>query len=153
MSGRGPRGLASREEAARSKAQVLAVSGRLLATLGRAGRFPSPPRGRWAGCDDRGGKVAYQVTGRLDADAGGSGRLAPVVAVRARLTGAGVRLAAAGRGTDPVTLRGRAEAVSVQVTGYRTRPVVLLELWGDCLDVGDLDEDLLGEPPERLSPG
>ena len=153
MSSSGAAGPATREEAARSKAHVLAVSGRLLATLGRAGRFPNPPRGRWAGCDDRGGRVAYLVTGRLDADADGSGRLTPVAAVQARLTEAGVRLAAAGRGTDPVTLRGRAEAVSVQVTGYPTRPVVLLELWGACLDVGDLDEELLGEPPERLSAG
>lgn len=154
LSGCGPAGLAPREDAAASKAQVLAVSRQLLRRLDGIGRYPKPARGGWTGCDDLGGKVQYRVTGRLDAADGGSTQHPRLVdAVGAELAAAGVGLAAVDPDADPATLRGSHRDVTVQVTGYRTRPVVVLELWGPCLDVGDLDDELLAEPPERLRLG
>lgn len=151
LSGCGPAGVTVREDAAAAKAQVLGVSGQLLGRLGDIGRYPKPPRGGWTGCDDLGGKVQYRVTGRLDAaDRGSTQQPRLADAVRAELAAAGVGLAAVDPDADPATLRGSHRDVTVQVTGYRTRPVVLLELWGRCLDVGDLDDELLAEPPERL---
>ena len=41
----------------------------------------------------------------------------------------------------------------MQVTGYRDEPVVLFDLFGPCLEVGDLDTELWGEQPEQLDLG
>ena len=142
----------SREDAGRAKAHVLAVSRDLLGGLASVGTFAKPPRAAWSGCDDLGGKVAYRVSGRLD---GGAGSAPDVLdGVRDRLRDAGVQLRdVSARGDEPTTLQGDSGDVQVQVTGYPDRPVVVLSLVGPCLDVGDADDALLAEPPERLSFG
>lgn len=117
-----------------------------------AALLPAAPSAAWTGCGDLGGGVAYHVTARLDpppSTPAGSGRL--VDAVRDRLGAAGVRLAVVGVDADPVTLQGRRDGLTVQVTGYPTRPMVLLDLRWPCLAVGTLDEDLLDEPPTPLA--
>ncbi len=139
----------SRDDAARSKAHVLDVSRDLLARLTSVGSFAKPPRTSWSGCDDLGGSVAYRVSGRLDA----SDTSATVFldAVRAQLGDAGVQLQdVSARGDDPTTVQGESGDVRVQVTGYPDRAIAVLSLIGPCLDVGDADESLLAEPPERL---
>ena len=62
----------------------------------------------------------------------------------------GLELTEVSTGTDAVTWQGEGDDIRVQLTGYAAQPVVLLSLTGSCLDVGDADEDLLAEAPERL---
>ncbi len=133
-------------EVADSRSHVLEVGRALLGGLTDLGAFPAPPRGAWAGCDDLGGKVAYRVSGRLDAGVADG----LVEAVRHRLSRAGVDLDVARPG-EPVTLQGEHDDVRVQVTGYAGRPVVLLVLLGPCLEVGAADDDLLAREPDRLA--
>lgn len=138
----------SRAAASHSKGHVLAVSHDLLGRLSGTGTFTRPPRGGWSGCDDLGGHVAYRVSGRVDAPDGlPEGFLQ---AVRRSFAQGGVELTDVSTTADPVVLQGDRENVRVQLTGYAARPVVLLSLTGPCLDVGDADDDLVGEAPERL---
>jgi hypothetical protein len=133
-------------------AHVRAVSRDLLGALATLGRYPFPPEGTWSGCDDVGGKALYQVRARLEPEAGRDHAL--VDAVRAGLGEVGVVLREVPAGTDdPVTLAGRRDGVHVQVTGYSTRPDVLVDLTGPCLDVGDLDTELLSRLAEDVNLG
>jgi len=152
LTGCGPSAAEVRADAADSKAQALKVSREVLGPLAADGRYPKPPRGEWSGCDDFGGKALYHVTARLD-PVGDAGQ--PLVdAVRARLSAAGLTLRASGReDADVLTLNGTKDDVRVEVTGYTDYPVVLFDLSGPCLDVGDLDDELRGEPPELLDLG
>ncbi len=134
--------------AADSKGRVLAVSRDLLGRLSGTGTFTRPPRGGWSGCDDLGGHVAYRVSGRVDAPDGlPEGFLE---AVRRPFVDGGVELTDVSTTADPVVLQGDRDDVRVQLTGYAARPVVLLSLTGPCLDVGDADDELVGEAPVRL---
>jgi hypothetical protein len=148
LGGCAPSPAEARAAATRSQAHVRAESRALLAGLAGLGAFPLPPQGAWSGCDDVGGSVLYHVTARLEPAAGAP----PLVdTVRRRLAAAGVGLdevpAAA---ADPVTLAGRRNGLHVQVTGYPARPEVLLDLSGRCLEVGDVDRDLLSRLPADL---
>jgi hypothetical protein len=152
LTGCGPSAAEVRTDAADSKAHVLEVSRDVLGPLTADGTFPQPPRGSWSGCDDLGGKVLYQVSARLDPPDDSPGPL--VDAVRARLSEAGLSLQADGLDDAKVlTLRGTRDHVRVRVTGYRDLPVVLFDLFGPCLDVGDVDEELWHEQPELLDLG
>ncbi len=149
LTGCSPSAAEVRADASDSKAHVLRVSREVLGPLTADGTYPQPPRGRWSGCDDLGGKVLYQVSARLDPPDGSPGPL--VDAVRARLSEAGLSLQADGPAdAEVLTLRGVQDEVRVRVTGYRDRPVVLFDLFGPCLEVGDVDEELWHEPPEQL---
>lgn len=151
LTGCGPSADEVRAAAADSKAHVLGVSRDVLAPVTAEGSYPEPPRGSWAGCDDIGGKVRYQLSARLD-PAGDTGRLVDVV--RARLSASGLPLRADGPAdADVLTLRGTRDDVRVRVTGYLSEPVVLFDLFGPCLEVGDLDAELTTEPPEQLDLG
>ena len=142
----------ARAQTAESKAHVRHLAGEVLGAAGGAGAYPKPPRGRWTSCDDLGGKVGYLVSARLDPAPGDDRPL--LDEVRARLGDTGVTLRPVGAADgDPVTMQGDRDDVRVQVTGYVSRPLVLLELAGPCLDVGDLDADLLAEPPEAVDAG
>ena len=152
LTGCGPSAAEVRTDAADSKAHVLEVSRDVLGPLTADGTFPQPPRGSWSGCDDLGGKALYQVSARLDPPHDIPGPL--VEAVRARLSEAGLSMRAEGPTDAPVlTLRGVRDHVRVRVTGYRDEPVVLFDLFGPCLEVGDLDTELWGEQPEQLDLG
>ena len=152
LTGCAPSAAEVRADAATSKAHVLEVSRDVLGPLTADGAFPQPPRGSWSGCDDLGGKALYQVSARLDPADDRTGRL--VDAVRARLSAAGLSLQADGPADATVlTLRGVRDQVRVRVTGYRDRPVVLFDLFGPCLEVGDVDEQLWHEQPEQLDLG
>jgi hypothetical protein len=152
LSGCGPSAAEVRGDAAGSKAHVLAVSRDVLGPLAADGTYPRPPRGTWSGCDDLGGKALYQVSARLDPTGDGPGAL--VDAVRARLSLLGLTLRPEGRAdAEVLTLRGARDGLRVRVTGYRDEPVVLLDLFGPCLEVGDVDDELWAEPPEQLALG
>ena len=128
---------------------MLAVARDLCGPLDQVGSFARPPRGAWSGCDDLGGQVAYRVSGRLDAPDGSSDGF--LDSVRRRLADIGLELRAESAAADPVTLHGDRHDVLVRLTGYTGKAVVVLSLTGPCLDVGDSDDDLLAEPPVRLS--
>ena len=137
-------------DAAVSQAHVLGVAADLLGRLASVGTFGTAPRGGWSGCDDLGGQVAYRVSGRIDArDRSADGFLA---AAGRSLAGAGVHLHETAGGSGPATtLQGSRERVLVQLTGYAREPVVVVSLTGPCLEVGAADDDLLAEPPLRLT--
>ncbi len=135
-------------DVASSKSRVVAVSRDLLDRLAAVGSYKRPPRAAWAGCDDLGGQVAYRVSGRLDAAAGSPDVF--LAEVRRTVHDGGVELTQVSTSTDAVTWQGEHDDIRVQLTGYAAQPVVLLSLTGPCLDVGDADEDLLAEAPERL---
>ncbi len=135
-------------DTAASKSRVVAVSRDLLGRLSAVGTYKRPPRAAWTGCDDLGGHVAYRVSGRLDAAAGSPDVF--LAEVRRTVRDGGVELTEVSTSTDAVTWQGEDDDIRVQVTGYAAQPVVLLSLSGPCLDVGDADEDLLAEAPERL---
>jgi hypothetical protein len=152
LTGCSPSAAEVRAEAADSKAHVQQVSRDVLGPLTADGTYPQPPRGSWSGCDDLGGKVRYQVSARLDPPDASSGRL--VDAVRTRLSEAGLSLQADGPAdAEVLTLRGVRDDVRVRVTGYRDAPVVLFDLFGPCLEVGDVDKELSHEQPEPLDLG
>ena len=135
-------------DTASSKSRVVTVSRDLLGRLTAIGTYKRPPRAAWTGCDDLGGHVAYRVSGRFDAAAGSpDGFLAEV---RRIVRDGGFELTEVSTSTDAVTWQGEHDDIRVQLTGYAAQPVVLLALTGPCLDVGDGDEDLLAEAPERL---
>jgi hypothetical protein len=138
----------SRADAAASKAHVVSVASDLLGRLTTAGTYQRPPRAGWTGCDDLGGRVAYRVSGRIDAAPGTSDGI--LDEVRRTFHDAGFELTEVSTTPDPVTVQGEHDDVRVQLTGYAARPLVLLSLTGPCLDVGRADEDLLAESPERL---
>ena len=135
-------------DTAGSKSRVVAVSRDLLGRLTAVGTYKPPPRAAWTGCDDLGGHVAYRVSGRLDAAAGSPDVF--LAEVRRTVRDAGVELTEVSTSTDAVTWQGEHDDIRVQLTGYAAQPVVLLSLTGRCLDVGDADEELLAEAPERL---
>jgi len=139
------------DDAAGSKAHVVEVARDLLARLAAVGSYKRPPRAGWSGCDDLGGQVAYRVSGRLDAAPGAAGGF--LDAVRRTVRDAGFELTEVSADADPVTWQGEHRDVRLQLSGYAAQPVVLLSLTGPCLDVGETDERLLGEPPERLDVG
>lgn len=138
-----------RAQAAASEAHVLEVSRSVLGELAHLGTFKEPTTGAWSGCDDLGGKVLYHVTGRLDPGPDVTGPLADRVV--ATLEPTGLRLRPVGPGDDPVTLEAVRDDVNVQVTGYTSRAPVLFDISGPCLDVGDLDRELLGEQARTLT--
>lgn len=149
ISGCSPSPAEARAEATRSRAHARAASSDLLGALAELGTFAAPPQGSWSGCDDLGGKVLYHVTAQLDPPAEAPGAL--VDAVHQRLDRTGVRLGRVpSAGTDPVTWEGRRQGLHVQVTGYAARPEVLVDLSGPCLDVGDVDLELLTELPSDV---
>lgn len=138
-----------RAKAAASKAHVLDVSRDVLGRLPVLGTFKEPTLGDWTGCGDVGGMVLYHVTGRLDPGPGVEGRLADGVV--AALAATGLRLRPVDPGADdPVTLEAVRDDVNVQLSGYRSEPFVLVDISGPCLDVGDLDGELLDEAGETL---
>ena len=134
-------------DTAASKSRVVAVSRDLLGRLSAVGTYKRPPRAAWNGCDDLGGHVAYRLSGRLDAAGSPDVFLAEV---RRTVHDGGVELTQVSTSTDAVTWQGEDDDIRVQLTGYAAQPVVLLSLTGPCLAVGDADEDLLAEAPERL---
>ncbi len=136
------------EDTAGSKSRVVAVSRDLLGRLTAVGTYKRPPRAAWTGCDDLGGHLAYRVSGRLDAAAGSPDVF--LAEVRRTVRDGGFELTAVSTSPDAVTWQGEDDDIRVQLTGYAAQPVVLLSLSGPCLDVGDADEDLLAEAPERL---
>jgi hypothetical protein len=138
----------SAADVAGSKARVVEVSRGLLGRLAAVGTFKRAPRAAWSGCDDLGGQVSYRVSGRVDAAVGSSDEF--LAEVRRTVRDAGFELTEVSTGSDPVTWQGERDDVRVQLTGYAAQPVVLLSLTGPCLDVGDVDEGLLAEAPERL---
>lgn len=146
LGGCGP--AASRTDADASKAHVITTSQHVLGRLAAVGTYKRSPRAAWSGCDDLGGQVAYRVSGRIDAAAGSPGGF--LDEVRRTFHDVGFELTDVSTTADPVTLQGEHDDVRVQLTGYAAQPVVLVALTGPCLDVGDADEDLLAEPPERL---
>ena len=131
-----------------SKSRVIAVSRDLLGRLTAVGTYKRPPRAGWTSCDDLGGQVAYRVSGRLDATAGSPDGF--LDEVRRTVRDGGFELSEVSTSTDAVTWQGEHADIRVQLTGYAAQPVVLLALSGPCLDVGDADEDLLADAPERL---
>ncbi len=135
-------------DTAGSKSRVVAVSRDLLGRLTAVGTYKRPPRAAWTGCDDLGGHVAYRVSCRVDAANGSPDGFLDVV--RRTVRDAGLELTEVSTGTDAMTWQGEQDDIRVQLTGYAAQPVVLLVLTGPCLDVGDGDEDLLAEAPERL---
>lgn len=141
-----------RADAAASKAHVLGLSRDVLAVLPALGTFKEPTLGDWSGCDDFGGKVLYHVTGRLDPHPDVEGPLADRVVSALGATGLRLRPVEPGR-DDPVTLEAVREDVNVQFSGYSSEPFVLFDISGPCLDVGDLDGELLDETGETLTFG
>ncbi|MGH8894013.1 MAG: hypothetical protein ACRDWY_12020 [Actinomycetes bacterium] len=139
-----------RAEAAGSKAHVLDVSGDVLGRLTGLGSFKPPTLGSWSGCDDFGGKVLYHVTGRLDPTPGAGAGLADRVVSTLRPTGLRLRPVYPDQ-DDPVTLEGVRDDVNVQFSGYASEPFVLFDISGPCLEVGDLDHELLKEQGETLA--
>jgi hypothetical protein len=131
-----------------SKAQVLAVSRDVLGRLTDVGSFAWPAHGEWSTCHDVGHSVLYHVTARLDPPPTTAPGLA---AVRARLESAGLALRTMSE--DPWTLEGTQDGVTVQLTGYHPETMVLFDIWGPCLDVGELDDELLDEPAVLLEVG
>jgi hypothetical protein len=139
---------ATASDVADGRARVLALSRDVLGRLAAVATYRRPPRAAWSACDDLGGQVAYRVSGRVDAAAGSDeGFLDEVLRV---VRDAGVVLTEVSDGADAVTWQGERDDVRVQLTGYAAQPLVLVSLTGPCLDVGDADEELLNEPPERL---
>ena len=136
------------DDTAGSKSRVVAVSRDLLGRLTAVGTYKRPPRAAWTSCDDLGGHVAYRVSGRVDAAAGSPDVF--LAEVRRTVRDGSFELTEVSTGTDAVTWQGERDDIRVQLTGYAAQPVVLLSLTGPCLDVGDGDEDLLAEAPERL---
>jgi hypothetical protein len=138
-------------DAASSKTHVVAVTRELLGRLAAVGAYRRPPRAAWSSCDDLGGKVAYRVSGRADARTGSPDGF--LDAVRRSVGEAGFELTEVSTTADSATWQGEHDDVRVQLTGYAGQPAVLLSLTGPCLDVGDADEGLLAEAPERLDLG
>jgi hypothetical protein len=139
---------AVRAQAAGSKARVLAVSRDVLGPLATVGSFATPPRGQWSTCRDLGHQALYHVIARLDPPPTAAG-LAEVVRTRLRSAGLALRTMS----EDPLTSEGEQDGVTVQITGYRTETMVLFDIWGPCLDVGAVDDELLDEQPVQLEMG
>lgn len=140
-----------RAEAARSKARVTTQSRDVLGPLTAVGTFAWAD-GAWSGCGDFGGKALYEVTGRIDPAPEDVGPL--VDRVVDRLAAKGVRLRRIHpQEEDPVTFAVVRDDVTMEFFGYALDPFVLFDIIGPCLDVDDLDRELIDARPTSLRLG
>lgn len=140
-----------RAETRSSKQHVTAQSREVLEPLAAVGTFAFA-YGRWSGCGDFGGKVLYEVSGRIDPAPGDVGPL--VERVVDRVAAAGVRLRRTSRqDADTVTFAAVREGVIMEFYGYEQDPYVLFYIIGPCLDVDDLDRKLLDARRTPFDPG
>ena len=140
-----------RAEARRSMHHVRTQSRDVLEPLATVGSFAFS-RGAWSGCDDFGGKVLYEVTGRIDPGAEGSGPLVDRVVDTLAAGGVLVRRIHP-QEEDPVTFAVLRAGVTMEFYGYASDPYVLFDIIGPCLDVDDLDRELIDAGSTSLDLG
>ena len=151
LSGCADSGSEIRTAAAHSRSGVMVVSRDVLSGVDDVAALPRPAQGSWRSCRDKEGWLQYFVTGRLDPlpDAATGDRL--VVRVTAALEQRRYQLRRI-RPRDPhITLEAVRGEVNVQLTGYPDEDVMLFDISGRCVEVGDLDGELRGQPPEEVS--
>lgn len=140
LAGCGPSPQELRAQTAQSRSEVLALSREVLrgaATVSTL-RFTDT---KWIGCDDFGGKVRYEVFGRLE-PATQSGDVL-LDAVADALASRGMRLTKAQPlASTSVTRQLVRDGIDVTFYGYQ-RPHVNLSITGPCLDAEDFDDELI----------
>lgn len=148
LPGCGPSPDEVRAEARTSESQVTRLSRDVLGQLTSVGTVDRP-EGTWSGCGDLGGRALYEVTGRIAPRPDDVGPLADRVVET--LASGGLRLRPIDpQEDDPVILEVVRNDINVQFFGYSSNPLVLFDIIGPCLDVGDLDSELIGTPAEPL---
>lgn len=148
LPGCGPSPDEVRAEARTSESQVTRLSRDVLGALTSVGTVDRP-EGTWSGCGDLGGRALYEVTGRIAPRPDDVGPLADRVVET--LASGGLRLRPIDpQEDDPVILEVVRNDINVQFFGYSSNPLVLFDIIGPCLDVGDLDSELIATPPELL---
>ncbi len=138
-------------EARRSKNHVRTQSRDVLGPLATVGSFAFS-HGAWSGCGDFGGKALYEVTGRIDPAPQDAGPL--VDRVVDRLAAGGIRVRRIHpQEEDPVTFAVLRDGVTMEFYGYTSDPYVLFDIIGPCLDVDDLDRELIDARSTSLDLG
>lgn len=135
-------------EARRSQVQVTSLSRDVIGALTTLSslRFSDA---NWTACDDFGGKALYQVTGRLDPPARSVVPLVDEVAETMAASGMKLRRVNP-QEDDPVTREVVRNGINIRFLGYPDQPHVLFDITGPCLDVDDLDRELIDRPPVPL---
>lgn len=150
LAGCGPSPAEVRTEARQSRMLVTTQYRNVLGPLTEVGTFAFS-NGAWSGCGDFGGKALYEVTGRIDPPSEDVGPL--VERVVDRLAAAGVRVRRIHpQDDDPVTYAVVRDGVTIELYHYAPDPFVLFDVFGPCIEMGDVARELIDAGPTSLDP-